>query len=166
VVYLPFIEGLQPLTRLEWSVEVGTEEYQARLKNMESYIGLAAKMHRRGFRHGDFQIKNLGQLRTGKLITFDLENASEISKNNEVLERSRDLVSLLKSTRLNGLYANTNTEVIEIEVSNLLFKYAEKFDLDDTAIEVVEAAQKSFMDWINDPDSVNRALSRFIITRA
>jgi tRNA A-37 threonylcarbamoyl transferase component Bud32 len=165
-LYLPYVEGLQPLTRLEWGVEVGTDDYSKRLKDLELCINLAAKMHRRGFVHGDFQIKNIGQLRSGKHITFDLENAAEINPKTQISDRAGDLVSLLKSVRLNGLFSNTNPKVVDDEVSNILFKYVEKFELDDYSIEVAELAQSRFINWSNDPESIKRALSRFIITRA
>jgi len=170
-LYLPYVEGLRPLTRLEWGVEVGTDDYSKRLKDLELCINLAAIMHRRGFVHGDFQIKNIGQLRSGKHITFDLENAAEINPKTQISDRAGDLVSLLKSVRLNGLFSNTNPKVVEDEVLNILFKYVEKFELDDHelddhSIEVAELAQSRFINWINDPESIKRALSRFIITRA
>jgi tRNA A-37 threonylcarbamoyl transferase component Bud32 len=165
-LFLPYVEGLQPLTRLEWEVEVGTDDYSKRLKDLELCINLAAKMHRRGFVHGDFQIKNIGQLRSGKHITFDLENAAEINPKTQISDRAGDLVSLLKSTRLNGLFSSTKPHVVEDEVANVLFKYTEKFDLDDSSIQVVEVAQTRFMEWSNDPEAIKRALSRFMITRA
>jgi tRNA A-37 threonylcarbamoyl transferase component Bud32 len=165
-LYIPYVEGIQPLTRLEWGEHFGSESYISRASNMKECVSLAAKMHKRGYKHGDFEIKNIAQLRSGKYITFDLENASELSQENEVEERAKDLVSLLKSTRINGLFANTNLNVVEEEVSNILYTYCEKFNLDDTSIEVVELAQEKFMSWIKDPEAVSRALSRFMISRA
>ncbi len=169
-LFLPFISGLQPLTRLDWAAHVGTDSYERRREDLSLCIRLAAKMHLRGFTHGDFQVKNIGLLRSGKIVAFDLENSHEfpqgsLQDSRVIQEKSDDLVSLFKSVRLNGLFTDTNPDIRRAEISDILFGYCEKMNLSEDSIEVVERAEKQIFEWIEDPDRITRALSRFVINK-
>ena len=165
---MPYVEDLQPLTRLDWREYTATPRYENLLKpEIVASISLAGKMHRRGYVHGDFQLKNIGYLRSGKIITYDLENAHKLEGDQSVRiqDRAADIVSLLKSLRLNGLFEKSSMGVIKDEVDELLITYVEKAK-DDEAFEVADIAEQKFMNWVSDPNQINRALSRFVITAA
>ena len=127
---LPFIEGLQPLTRLNWKTYVGTPEYCIGQQALLDCLSLAVKMHKRGYVHGDFQVKNIGTLPSGKMLAFDLENANStrhMTHEAATSAKVEDVVSLFKSAILNGFLDDTTDTIASHEIDNLLQFYVDKW---------------------------------------
>ncbi len=163
-VYLPFVEGLQPLTRVNWEAYAGDESYAEATSLAKRGVELAAKMHKRGFVHGDFQIKNTGQLPSGKIITFDLENAAaltDVSEKEQVQAKAEDLESYCKSLLLNGFLQRTSPAVVAEEVDNLLMAYVDKGPDPEASFEVASKASERVKAWSSDPYRVATARARF-----
>lgn len=167
---LPYVKGLQPLTRQNWQGYPGMPEFDERNKVLESLFGLAAKLHLRGYVHGDFQIKNVGSVPTGKLVLYDLERTQETSRMDpEEREKAEadDLISICKSLLINRFLERMDPDIQLQQFENYFQHYITKrkninFE---SAFRAAGIAIDKLDQTLHDPDWLPRARERFLASK-
>lgn len=167
---LPFVAGLQPMTRQNWQAFPYTQEFEERKDLVKRLFGLAAKLHLRGYVHGDFQIKNIGSIPGGRLVLYDLENTENI-ENTDDSQREQmqadDLVSICKSLMINRFLEHGDVDLKKKTFEDLVQHYVEKrkpvnFD---PAFRTAGIALDKLDQTLSDPDWLAKARARFLASR-
>lgn len=167
---LPFVKGLQPLTRQNWQGYPGMPEFDEHQEVVTKLFGLAAKLHLRGYVHGDFQIKNVGSDSTGKLVLYDLERAEETRRmKDDERERAEadDLISICKSLLINRFLERMEPNVQLENFENYFQHYIAKRKAAnfETAFRTVNIAVDKLDRTLHDPEWLIRARERFLASR-
>lgn len=170
VLIMPYVEGLQPLTRQNWQGYPGAPEFEERNQVVRSLFGLAAKMHLRGFAHGDLQIKNIGSLSSGKLVVYDLERTVETRHTgaNEAAQlQADDLVSISKSLLINRFLERLDPALqLNIFEDHMQFYVEKRKPANfDAAFLAANIALEDIRATLNDSGWLPKARARFLASR-
>lgn len=166
---------LQPLTRLDWSADVYDMHAHGVLdRHSVRAMHTVAKMHKRGFFHGDYQAKNNGLMMTRngyrRQVCFDFEGAGQLGRWLEDEDQHRimadDVVQFFKSILINRYLEFLAPELKMQRLGSFALQYAQQLskrnpEAEEAATNIAIEIEAQTEDWVSQPGSIKRARQRF-----
>lgn len=166
---------LMPLTRLDWGANVYDEpSHEVLDRHGMLAMHTIAKMHKRGYYHGDFQAKNNGLMTTSngyrRQVCFDFEGAGHLGhwaeEDNQHKIMADDIVQFFKSILINRYLEELPLDLKMQRLGLLALQYAQKLSqrnpgAEEAATNIAIEIETQTEDWVSQPGSIKRARQRF-----